>query len=87
MQVSKWGDSLAIRIPPEIAEELHLVEGDEINVRAIGATEFVVECKPEPKPDTPKPTRAEIIEMIRQMGTPLPPDFKFSREEANDRGH
>ncbi len=32
-----------------------------------------------------KPTRAELIERIRQMGTPFPPDFKFDREEANAR--
>jgi len=76
MQVSKWGNSLAIRIPAAVVEELKLKAGDEITIRAAGPAEFVVERKP---------TREELIERIRKLGRPLPPDFKFNREEANAR--
>jgi len=30
MQVSKWGNSLAVRLPATIVEALHLKEGDDI---------------------------------------------------------
>jgi antitoxin MazE len=76
MQVSKWGNSLAIRLPAAVVEALNLKAGDEINIRVAGANDFVVEREP---------TREELIAGIRKMGTPLPPGFKFDREEANAR--
>jgi antitoxin MazE len=76
MQVSKWGNSLAIRLPAAVVEALNLKAGDEINIRVAGAGDFVVEREP---------TREELIASIRKMGTRLPPGFKFSREEANAR--
>ena len=33
MQVSKWGNSLAIRIPASVVEALELKEGDEVDIR------------------------------------------------------
>lgn len=76
MQVSKWGNSLAIRLPVSIVEVLNLKAGDEINVRIAGASEFIIEREP---------TREELIERIRKMARPLPPGFKFDRLEANAR--
>ena len=46
MQVSKWGNSLAIRLPAAVVEEVNLKAGDEINVRVASADNFVVERKP-----------------------------------------
>ena len=34
MQVAKWGNSLAVRIPADVARALGLKEGDEIELRA-----------------------------------------------------
>jgi antitoxin MazE len=76
MQVSKWGNSLAIRLPAAVVEALNLKAGDEINIRVAGANDFLVEREP---------TRQELIANIRKMSTPLPPGFKFDREEANAR--
>ena len=76
MQVSKWGNSLAIRIPAEVVEELRLKAGDEIVVRTAGPAEFAIERKP---------TRKELVERVRKLATALPSDFKFDREEANAR--
>jgi antitoxin MazE len=76
MQVSKWGNSLAIRLPAAVVAALNLKAGDEINIRVAGANDFVVEREP---------TRQELIANIRKMSTPLPPGFKFDREEANAR--
>ena len=76
MQVSKWGNSLAIRLPAAVVEALHLKPGDEITIRVAGDRDFIAERKM---------TRKEAIDRIRKMGTPLPPGFKFDREEANAR--
>jgi antitoxin MazE len=76
MQVSKWGNSLAIRLPAAVVEALNLKAGDEINIRIAGAGDFIVEREP---------TREELIARIRELGRPLPPGFKFDRLEANAR--
>jgi antitoxin MazE len=34
MQVSKWGNSLAVRLPKVLVDQLGLKEGDELNVVA-----------------------------------------------------
>ncbi|MFN6059863.1 MAG: AbrB/MazE/SpoVT family DNA-binding domain-containing protein, partial [Burkholderiales bacterium] len=36
MQVSKWGNSLAIRIPASIVNALELKEGEEIELHLVG---------------------------------------------------
>ena len=76
MQVSKWGNSLAIRLPAELVKTLNLKAGDEVNMRAAGPGEFLVERKM---------TREEAIAALRKAGSRLPLNFKFSREEANAR--
>jgi antitoxin MazE len=76
MQVSKWGNSLAVRLPAAVVETLDLKPGDEIVIRIDGPREFVVEREP---------SREELISRIRKMGRPLPAGFKFNREDANAR--
>jgi len=36
MQVSKWGNSLAVRLPAVVVEALDLKEGDEIEISIAG---------------------------------------------------
>src|SRR5215470_5284305 len=36
VQVSKWGNSLAIRLPASVVEALNLKEGDEIEIHVAG---------------------------------------------------
>ena len=77
MQISKWGNSLAVRLPAKLIEELGLKEGDDIELRPCsGALEV-----------EKKPSAAELFERVRQLRGSIPADFKFNREEANRRGH
>ncbi len=46
MQVSKWGNSLAIRLPAAVVEVLGLKEGDDIEVRVARDNAFEVARKP-----------------------------------------
>ena len=40
MQVGKWGNSLAVRLPASIVEALQLREGDEIEIELAGDRAF-----------------------------------------------
>jgi antitoxin MazE len=77
MQVSKWGNSLAIRIPNAVVEALQLKEGDEVEVTVAGARQLAVERDRR---------REKALESIRRLARPFPPGWKFDREEANKRG-
>jgi len=76
MQVSKWGNSLAVRLPQAVVEALKLKEGDEIEITVAGAREFEVSRDRK---------REEALKRLRALKRPLPPGFKFDREEAHAR--
>ena len=76
MQVAKWGNSLAVRLPAAVVEALRLKEGDEIEIHVAGAREFDV---------ARKPGRQDFLNQLRAYRGRLPRDFKFDREEANAR--
>jgi antitoxin MazE len=46
VQVSRWGNSLAVRLPAAVVEALGLKEGDEIEIHVAGARRFGVARKP-----------------------------------------
>jgi antitoxin MazE len=76
MQVSKWGNSLAIRLPAEVVGALGLKEGDRIEVGIAGDRRFTVR----------RDLSAEAaLARIRRLRRPLPPGFTFDREEAHAR--
>jgi antitoxin MazE len=76
MHVSKWGNSLAIRLPAAVVETLDLKEGDEIEIEVTGARRFAVKKAPGTR---------ELLARIRKYRGRLPADFKFDRLEANAR--
>jgi antitoxin MazE len=76
MQVAKWGNSLAVRLPAAVVEALELREGDEIEIHVADARRFGV---------TRKPSREELLKRLRAFRGRLPPDFTFDRDEANAR--
>lgn len=76
MQVAKWGNSLAIRLPVAVVEALQLKEGDDIEIRVADARELAV---------ARKPGREELLTRLRAFRGRLPADFKFDRDEVNAR--
>jgi antitoxin MazE len=76
MQVSKWGNSLAVRLPQALVEALNLKEGDEIEITVAGTRDFEVSRDRK---------REEAFKRLRALKRPLPPGFKFDRDEANER--
>ncbi|HEX2367504.1 MAG TPA: AbrB/MazE/SpoVT family DNA-binding domain-containing protein [Bradyrhizobium sp.] len=76
MQVAKWGNSLAVRLPAAVVEALALKEGDEIEIHVAGTRQFDIARKPAPN---------ELLKRLRAFRGRLPADFKFDRDEANAR--
>jgi antitoxin MazE len=76
VQIAKWGNSLAVRLPKVVVEALGLKEGDDISIHAVGARVFEVEKSPTPQ---------EALARLRKYRGRLPADFRFDREEANER--
>jgi antitoxin MazE len=76
MQVAKWGNSLAIRLPAAVVEALGLKEGDDIEIHVSGSRQFGV---------ARKPGRDDLLKRLRAFRGRLPADFKFDRDEANAR--
>lgn len=76
MQVAKWGNSLAVRLPAAVVEALDLKEGDEIEVHVADLRDLGV---------ARKPGRDELLERLRALRGRLPADFKFDRDEVNAR--
>lgn len=77
MQVSKWGNSLAIRIPASVTEALKLKEGDDIEVVVADTRMFAIRRQS---------SRDELLAQIKAYRGRLPADFMFDRDEANERG-
>ncbi len=76
MQVAKWGNSLAVRLPAAVVEALELRNGDEIEIHIAGARELAI---------ARKPGREELLKRLRAFRGRLPADFKFDRDEASAR--
>lgn len=76
MQVSKWGNSLAVRLPAAVVRALELKEGDDIEIHIKGRRSMDIARKPD---------RAELLKRLRAYRGRLPRDFKFDRDAANAR--
>jgi antitoxin MazE len=76
MQVSKWGNSLAVRLPSALVDSLGLQEGDQIEIRIAGKRVFEVRRDP---------SKQRALARLRKLRRPLPPGFVFDREEADAR--
>lgn len=76
MQVSKWGNSLGVRLPKTLVEKLGLKAGDELTVVEAEERRITVE-----KCDRRKAALARMAarKWLRPKG------YRFDRDEANKR--
>lgn len=77
MQIGKWGNSLAVRLPASVVESLQLSEGDHITIE-IASNRTLRVAK--------EMTVEEALARMDAIARPLPAGFRFSRDEANERG-
>jgi antitoxin MazE len=76
MQISKWGNSLAVRLPASVVEALGLKEGDDIEIHVAAENAFGIRKAPGAR---------ELLARLRKFRGRLPADFKFDRGEAHER--
>lgn len=76
MQVSKWGNSLAVRLPAAVVKALELKEGDDIEIKVAGKRELEV---------SRNESRQRALESLRKLRRPFPPGFVFDRDEIYER--
>lgn len=75
MQVAKWGNSLAVRLPAELVRELGLKEGDQVElIKDDGA----VKVRRQPRPE-------EVLEGLRRFRGRLPASCRLGRDAAHER--
>jgi antitoxin MazE len=76
MQVAKWGNSLAVRLPQDVVRDLEIKAGDRLDVVKSDARGFAVR-----KSDK----RADFLEKLQAFNWPIPEGYRFDRDEANER--
>lgn len=75
MQIAKWGNSLAVRLPVAVVEALQLKEGDDVEIHVAGERIFEL---------GKTPSSQELIARLRKFRGKLPEGFRFDRLEANE---
>ena len=77
MKLAKWGNSFAFRVPAELMKKMNLTPNEEFLFRQTGEDSFEI---------IRDRRRQEAIEAIDKLSRPLPPGYKFNRNEIYDRG-
>ena len=76
MRVSRWGNSLAVRLPKELVEKLGIAEGDDVDVTSPDSQTIVI-AKNDDKGD--------FLVKLRVLQKPKPEGFVWNRDDANKR--
>lgn len=76
MQVSKWGNSLAVRLPKAVVEILGLKEGDDVQI--VSADKHALKIARDERHE-------DAASILRKYRGRMPKGFKFDRDEANER--
>jgi antitoxin MazE len=80
VQVGRWGNSLAVRLPKALTDMFGIREGDEIDASGIEASlrEAARTAKQE--------RRRSALDEIGQVEWSLPPGWKLDRSDPDMRG-
>ncbi len=76
MNVSKWGHSLAVRLPEKIVDALRLAPRATLAAASDLAGESAADLARR---------RRSALDKLAALNWSLPEDYKFDREEANSR--
>ncbi len=75
MKLTKTPDGYVVQVPDDVVAALGLHDGDLVQVTKPGIVTIAVS----------EAERESAIDRMRALARPLPPDYKFDREEANAR--
>ncbi|MEA1084398.1 hypothetical protein ACLBWH_01375 [Sphingomonas sp. M6A6_1c] len=75
MKLTKTSDGYIVKVPDEVVASLGLHDGDDVSLTPPGVITIPVSDE----------ARDSAIDRMKKLARPLPPDYKFDREEANAR--
>lgn len=75
MQVARWGNSLAVRLPAELVRDMGLKEGDQIDLLQADGPLTIRRL---PRPD-------EVLDGLRRFRGRLPAAERLTRDAAHER--
>ena len=76
MRVSEWGNSLGVRLPRALVDDLGLKPGDDLQI--VAATSTRIEVVKDAR-------RERAVDRMRARGLRFPSGYAFDRDEANAR--
>ena len=76
MLISKWGESLGVRLPRALVDDLGLRPGDDLEIVAAATTRLEV------RKDA---RRTDAVNRMCARGLRFPAGYAFDRDEANAR--
>ena len=76
MVVSRWGNSLGVRLPRTLVKSLGLKPGDELEVVSASRARIILAVDDR---------RAKAVERMRARALRRPEGYAFDREDANLR--
>jgi len=81
MQVAKWGNSLAVRLPVSLVKALNIVDGDDLQLHPVakdGSSPATVMVEKQE-------SKFDKLRQARRFRAAWPAGFVFDRDEANAR--
>ena len=75
MQIARWGNSLAVRLPRDLVRRLDLKEGDRIDLVPEDGS---LKVRRHPRAE-------EVLEQLRRFRGKLPAAERLSRDAAHER--
>lgn len=75
MKLEKTADGYVVQVPDDVVAALGLHEGDQVKVAKSNVISLEVSDE----------DRNSAIDRMKALARPLPPDYKFDRDEANAR--
>lgn len=76
MRVSEWGNSLGVRLPRALVDDLGLKPGDDLQI--VAATSTRIEVAKDVR-------REQAVDRMRARGWDAPEGYVFDRVDANAR--
>ena len=76
MRVSKWSDSLAVRLPKAVVNELGLKAGGRLEIVSADRGRLAI---------ARDKSRLHAIERMRARAFPIPSDYAFDQDQTNAR--
>lgn len=78
LQINRWGNSLALRLPAQLVRQLGLHEGSQVSAEL--TPEGCLTLSPQ-RPQYPATTRAELLAQIAELHKKIPITQPVARDE------